>query len=329
MAAPGFWNNQDRAQETVGRLKSVKAIVGPMTELASAGEDLGALIEMGAEDESVEPEVRAEITRLEKDLDALELKSLLNGPHDSSGAILTIHARDGGTDANDWAEIMLRMYTFWASKNDYEVVLFDKNPNSEAGINSASIAIRGPMAYGYLKGEQGLHRLVRISPFNSDGKRQTSFAAVDVTPEISDAIEIDIEEKDVRIDTYRAQGAGGQHVNKTDSAVRLTHIPTGVVAACQSQRSQHKNRDQAWKMLRAALARVEEDKREAENAAEYQNKARVGFGSQIRNYFMHPDQRVKDARTGHSMGDIHKVLDGELQGFLDAYLNWSAKKSDK
>ena len=326
MAAENFWDSQERAQETVQRLKSVKSIVTPMTELIGSGEDLEALFEMAEEDDSIEAEVRGEIKQLETRLDELELKSLLNGPHDGGGAILTIPARDGGTDANDWAEILLRMYSQWASKNDFEVVLFDKNDNSEAGINSASIAVRGPLAYGYLKGETGLHRLVRISPFNSEGKRQTSFAAIDVSPEISDSIEIDIAESDVRVDRYRAQGAGGQHVNTTDSAVRLTHVPTGVVVQCQSQRSQHKNRAQAWKMLRARLARLEEEKREAENADNYKNKARVGFGSQIRNYFMHPDQRVKDARTGFAMGDISKVLDGEIQGFLDAYLNWRAKK---
>jgi peptide chain release factor 2 len=325
MAATNFWDNQETAQETVGRLKSVKSIVGPMTELSSTGEDILALLEMAEEDESIESEVRQELKSLEKRLDKLELKALLNGPYDDSGALLTIHARDGGTDANDWAEMMLRMYTSWAQKNDYSVALLDRNDNDEAGINSASIAIRGPMAYGYLKSETGLHRLVRISPFNSDGKRQTSFAAVDVAPEVSDSVEIDIEEKDVRVDTYRASGAGGQHVNKTDSAIRLTHVPTGAVVQCQSQRSQHKNRAQAWKMLRAQMARVQEEKREAEEAVKYQNKSRVGFGSQIRNYFQHPDQRVKDTRTGFSMGDFHKVLDGEIQGFLDSLLNWRAK----
>ena len=325
MASANFWDNQESAQETVGRLKSVKAVVGPMAELIALGGDLDALIELADEDESIESEIRQEIESLEKRLESLELKSLLNGPYDDSGAILTIHARDGGTDANDWAEMMLWMYMSWAQKNDYQVVLFDRNDNDEAGINSASIAIRGPMAYGYLKSETGLHRLVRISPFNSEGKRQTSFAAVDVSPEISDNVDIDIDEKDVRVDTYRASGAGGQHVNKTDSAIRLTHLPTGAVVQCQSQRSQHKNRAQAWKMLRAQLARVEDEKREAKEAAKYQNKSRVGFGSQIRNYFQHPDQRVKDTRTGYSMGDFHKVLDGEIQGFLDALLNWRAK----
>ena len=325
MAAPDFWDNQETAQETVSELKSVKAIVSPMIELIESGEDLSALVEMCQEDDSIEGEVRKELASLEQQVEQLELKSLLNGPYDNSGAILTIHARDGGTDANDWAEMMLRMYLQWAGKYEYEAEMLDRDDNDEAGINSASIAIRGPMAYGYLKSETGLHRLVRISPFNSEGKRQTSFAAVDVTPEISDSVEIDIEKSDVREDTYRASGAGGQHVNKTDSAIRLTHLPTGTVVQCQSQRSQHKNRAQAWKMLRAQLARVEEEKREAEEAEKYQNKARVGFGSQIRNYFLHPDQRVKDTRTGFSMGDFNKVLDGEIQGFLDALLTWRAK----
>ena len=325
MSAPGFWDNQDVAQETVASLKSLKSIVTPMNEMVASVEDLSVLFEMGEEDPSIESEVASEIKNLEELLDDLELKSLLNGPHDACAAIMTINARDGGTDANDWAEMLLRMYTQWATKFEYEVALLDRNDNDEAGINSATISIRGPMAYGYLKGESGMHRLVRISPFNADGKRQTSFAAVDVSPEISDSVDIEIAEKDVKTDTYRASGAGGQHVNKTDSAVRLTHMPTGIVVQCQSQRSQHKNRAQAWKMLRAQLARLEEEKREAEDAAKYQDKARVGFGSQIRNYFMHPDQRVKDARTGFLMGDFNKVLDGEIQGFLDSFLKWRVK----
>ena len=325
MAKTDFWDDTEKAQETVGRLKAVKSVTTPLMELSSSGEDLSALIEMAEEDESIEDEIRAEIQSLEKQLDSLELKALLNGPHDSCDAILTIYARDGGTDANDWAEMMLRMYTLWAQKQDYKIELLEKSDNSEAGINSAAIAIRGPMAYGYLKAESGTHRLVRISPFNSEGKRQTSFAAVDVTPEIADSIDIEIDEKDVITETYKASGAGGQHVNKTDSAVRLKHTPSGAVVQCQSQRSQHKNRAQAWKMLRAKLAQIEDEKREAEEASKYQNKQRVGFGSQIRNYFLHPDQRVKDARTGFSMGDFGKVLDGEIQGFLDAYLNWLAK----
>lgn len=322
MAAVGFWDNQETAQEVVGALKSLKSIMTPLERLIEDASDLEAILEMAREDESVEGEVAREVQRLDEQLEELELKALLNGAHDSAGAILSINARDGGTDANDWAEMMLRMYTLWAQKNDYSLSLLDRNDNEEAGLNSCSIAVRGPMAYGYLKGESGMHRLVRISPFNADGKRQTSFAAVDVTPEISDAMEIEVRDADVEMQTYRAQGAGGQHVNKTDSAVRLIHKPSGVVVQCQNERSQHKNRATALKMLRAKLVQIEEDKREAEEAEKYKNKARVGFGSQIRNYFLHPDQRVKDARTGFTTGKFHEVLDGNLQGFLDAFLRW-------
>lgn len=327
MSAEGFWDKRETAQTTMARLKSLKMIVTPLAELVAASDDLQALMEMAEEDNSIDGEIEAQIRLIEQQLEDLELKALLNGPHDAHDAILTLYARDGGTDANDWAEMMLRMYINWANANDYEVELIDRSDNDEAGINNATIVIRGPMAYGYLKGETGMHRLVRISPFNSEGKRQTSFAAVDVSPEIPESEEIKIADKDVREDTFRAQGAGGQHVNKTDSAIRLTHLPTGIVVQCQNQRSQHKNRDQAWKMLQAKLAQLEEDKRMEEEAAKYQSKARVGFGSQIRNYFLHPDQRVKDARSGFSMGDFHKVLDGEIQGFLDAHLNWLAKES--
>lgn len=322
MAAPGFWDNQERAQQKVGQLKSLKATLKPLEEAVSASEDLAAMVEMAEEDEGFAAELPGELARVEQLVEQLELKSLLSGAHDDAGAILSINARDGGTDANDWADMLLRMYGQWAQKNDYEVELLDRNENEEAGINSATIAVRGSMAYGYLKGETGMHRLVRISPFNAEGKRQTSFAAVDVTPEITDETEIEIDQADVREDTYRASGAGGQHVNKTSSAVRLTHNPTGIVVQCQNERSQHKNRATAWKMLRAQLVRREDEKREAEQAAKYQNKARVGFGSQIRNYFLHPDQRVKDARTGHLVGNFHAVLDGEIQTFLDSYLRW-------
>jgi peptide chain release factor 2 len=284
------------------------------------------MIELAEEDDSIAGEVRSEVDRLEEKVEELELKSLLNGPHDASGALLTIHARDGGTDANDWADMLLRMYTHWAQKNDYGIELLDRDDNEQAGINTATLAVRGPMAYGYLKGETGIHRLVRISPFNAEGKRQTSFAAVDVSPEIADDIKIEIDEEDVRTDTYRASGAGGQHVNKTSSAVRLTHLPTGVVVACQNERSQHKNKATAWKMLRAKLMQIEEEKREAALAAKHESKARVGFGSQIRNYFLHPDQRVKDARTGHYVGSFNSVMDGNIQEFLDSYLRWRVGK---
>jgi len=326
MASPGFWDNQERAQGVVGQLKSLKSILGPLDELVRTVGDLDSLLEMADEDPALADEVTAEIERAELCLEDLELRALLNGPHDERGAILTINARDGGTDAADWAEMLLRMYLQWAQKNEYNVALLDRNDNEEAGISSATVAIRGPMAYGFLKGETGMHRLVRISPFNAEGKRQTSFAAIDVSPEVSDDLDIEIADKDVREDVFRASGAGGQHVNKTSSAIRLTHMPSGIVVQCQNERSQHKNRATAWKMLRARLARVEEEKREAEQAAKYQKQARVGFGSQIRNYFLHPDQRVKDSRTGYSVGNFHSVLDGNLQGFLDSYLRWRVQR---
>lgn len=328
MSAPGFWDNQERANATVVQLKSLKAILKPLTDTLESAGDLSALIEMAEEDPALEDEVRDEVARLESVLDDLELKSLLSGPNDSAGAIVSIHARDGGTDANDWADMLLRMYSQWAQKNGYTAEILDRQPDEVAGIQSASLAIRGAMAYGYLKGETGMHRLVRISPFNAEGKRQTSFAAIDVSPEISDDIEIEIDKNDVREDTFRASGAGGQHVNKTSSAIRLTHEPTGIAVQCQNERSQHKNRATAWKMLRARMARLEEEKREAEEAEKYKNKARVGFGSQIRNYFLHPDQRVKDARTGVIVGNFNSVLDGNIQPFLDSYLRWRVGQDD-
>jgi peptide chain release factor 2 len=220
------------------------------------------------------------------------------------------------------------MYIMWADKNGYTTEVLDRQDNDEAGITSASIAVRGPMAYGYLKGETGIHRLVRISPFNADGKRQTSFAAVDVSPEPTEKDEKDIEirDEDLRVDVYRASGAGGQHVNKTSSAVRMVHLPTNIVVTCQNERSQHKNRAMAMKMLRARLVQLEEEKREVEQLAKFHAQARVGFGAQIRSYFLHPDQRVKDERTEYKETNFHKVLDGGVQGFLDAYLRWRVGK---
>lgn len=282
-------------------------------------------MEMAAEDEGMAAEVPSELDRLEKMTDDLETKSLLSGPMDPSSALLTINARDGGTDANDWAEMLLRMYLNWAKAHDYDTEILDRQDNEEAGINSATIAVRGAMAYGYLKGEAGIHRLVRISPFNAEGKRQTSFAAVDVSPEVSDEIEIEMRDSDLEEKAVRSSGPGGQHVNKTSSAIQLRHIPTGILICCQAERSQHKNRAMALKMLRARLARIEEEKREAEEAAKYTQKPKVGFGSQIRSYFLHPDQRVKDSRTGFYMGSFHSVLDGNIQGFLDAYLRYRVK----
>ena len=324
MAAPDFWNNQERAQGVVEERKSLTAIVTPLDSAVKSSDDLAAMIEMAAEDDSFAAEVPTEVQRLEEVVEKLKLKALLNGRHDALGAILSINARDGGTDANDWAEMLLRMYTQWAQKNGYSIELLERQDSEQAGISHAAVAVRGPMAYGYLRGETGMHRLVRISPFNAEGKRQTSFAAIDVSPEVPDSVAIEIDPEEVREDVFRASGAGGQHVNKTSSAIRLTHLPTNIVVQCQSERSQHKNRATAWKMLRARIARAEEEKREAAEAVKYQQQAKVGFGSQIRNYFLHPDQRVKDARTKYQQGNFHNVLDGDIQGFLDAVLRWRA-----
>ena len=326
MAAPDFWNNQEKARDVVGQLKALKAVLKPLEEVVKAADNLAALVEMAREDDDFAAEVPDETQRLEQSVEELETKALLSGPLDANPALLTINARDGGTDANDWAEMLLRMYLNWAKDHDYETELLDRQDNEEAGINSAVVAVRGPMAYGYLKGESGIHRLVRISPFNAEGKRQTSFAAVDVAPEVSDQADIEIRDDDLEEQVFRSSGPGGQHVNKTSSAVRLIHHPSGIVVACQSERSQHKNRATAMKMLRARLARVEEEKREAEQAAKYNQMPKVGFGSQIRSYFLHPEQRIKDARTGHSETSFHNVLDGHIQDFLDAYLRFRAGK---
>jgi len=309
MASPDFWTNQEKAQEVVAELKGLKTILKPLDELVKGADDLGAMIEMADQDEGLAAEVPEQVAALEKALDALEIKALLSGPMDANGAILSINARDGGTDANDWAEMLLRMYANWAKDHDYAVEILDRQENEEAGIQSAAIAVRGFMAYGMLKGESGIHRLVRISPFNAEGKRQ-----------------IDLREDDLVEQVYRSSGPGGQHVNKTSSAVRLTHLPTGIVVACQSERSQHQNRALALKMLRARLARLEEEKREAEQAAKYNQMPKTGFGSQIRSYFLHPEQRVKDARTGYMDTSFHNVLDGNIQGFLDAYLRWRVRQ---
>jgi len=328
MSQGGFWDDNAKAQATVAELKAVNSILKPLEEALAASADLEALEELAREDLTLEADLAVEADRLEKLVDALELSSLLSGTHDGADAIVSINARDGGTDANDWADMLLRMYSAWAAKRDFAIELLDRQDDAVAGIQSATVAIRGPWAYGYLKGETGIHRLVRISPFNAEGKRQTSFAAVDVSPEIADDdADVEIRDEDIREDVFRASGAGGQHVNKTSSAIRLTHFPTGIVVQCQSERSQHKNRATAIKMLRARIARLEEEKREAEQLARYKQQPKTGFGSQIRNYFLHPDQRVKDQRTGHYVGNFQSVLDGNLDGFLDAYLRWKASGS--
>ena len=257
MEMPTVWDDPERAQALGKERSDLDLIVRTIDNLTTGLSDAESLLEMAVEEDDADTvtEIESDLSTLDAELEKLEFRRMFSGEMDPNNAYLEIQAGSGGTEAQDWAEMMLRMYISWAQKNDYTVDLLDRSDNDEAGINNASIAIRGPMAYGYLKSESGLHRLVRISPFNSEGKRQTSFAAVDVTPEVSDSAEIDIDEKDVRVDTFRASGAGGQHVNKTDSAVRLRHLPTGIVVECQNERSQHKNRATAWKMLRAQMAR--------------------------------------------------------------------------
>ncbi len=327
MAAPNFWNDQDKAQGLVGELRRINGTIKPIEELSQAAEDLAVLMEFAEEDKSSEGELALTIEKLGPEVDAVELKAIMSQPEDSGNAYLKVQAGEGGTDASDWAEMLLRMYLRWAEIQGYQVELLERSDAEEAGIRSATIAVRGDYAYGYLKGETGKHRLIRISPFDAAGRRQTSFAAVDVTPELDDDFDIEInweDKKVIREDTYRAGGAGGQHVNKTDSAIRLTYLPTGDVVQCQNERSQHKNRATARKMMIAKLYQAEVEKREAEIAARHGQKTKIGFGGETaRHYVLHPDQYVKDTRSGHKTGNPTAVLNGDLEPFIEAHLKWS------
>lgn len=324
MAAPGFWDHQESARAQVDRLKQLNSTLKPLEELVASGEDLEVLVELATE-EGVDEDLATEAGAIRPRLEQLELRAMMSDPYDSSNAYVQIQAGEGGTDSSDWAQMLLRMYSRWAEGRGFEYELLDMSESEEAGIRNATIAIRGGYAYGYLRGETGNHRLIRISPFDAAGRRHTSFAAVDITPEINETVQVEINfESDVREDTYRASGAGGQHVNKTDSAIRLTHLATSVVVQCQSQRSQHKNRAQARKMLTAKLHQIEQEKRKAELAARRGQKSKIGFGGQtVRNYVLHPEQYVKDARTALKVGNPQPVLDGGLDPFIEAYLRWS------
>jgi peptide chain release factor 2 len=322
MAVPGFWDRPDEARTVIAEANQLKGWVEPWNRLSTKGQELEELAQLIAEEpdgEMVEDWAR-ELKELEASLEALELKTMLQGEEDHRDALITIHPGAGGTESQDWAEMLTRMYTRWAERHGFDVSVLDLQPGEEAGIKSASIEVRGQSAYGFLKAEKGVHRLVRISPFDSQARRHTSFASVFVYPVVEDDIEIDIDEKDLRIDTYRSSGAGGQHVNKTDSAVRITHMPTNIVVSCQQERSQHKNRATAMKMLRAALYQHELEKREVERQKVEATKTDIAWGNQIRSYVFQPYTMVNDHRTELKDPDVYSVMDGELDPFIEAYL---------
>jgi peptide chain release factor 2 len=321
MTQPGFWDNQELAQGLVQEKKKFGAVVSPLERVASLIDDGDVLVELGEEDaDGVEADLCALTKQIDEILAKLEFQLMLGGEHDAGNAIMKLAPGAGGIDAADWAEMLLRMYAKWGDSRDFEVIQEDYQAGEESGIRSATLFFKGPYAYGNLKAEQGVHRLVRISPFDGNARRQTSFASVEILPELDDNIEIEIEDKDIRIDTYRASGAGGQHVNKTDSAVRITHLPTGEVVQCQNERSQHKNKASAMKALRGKLYQLEQAKRDDELAKFYGDRGSITWGNQIRSYVMHPYQMVKDLRTNVETSDIDRVLNGDLDKFIEAYL---------
>jgi peptide chain release factor 2 len=321
-AMPAFWEDQTAAQKTLREKGALERTVRDWRELAQRRDDVATLIELAEEmaDQETADEAIESLKALEAAVRALEVRRLLSEPEDVNDAIVEINAGAGGTDACDWADMLTRMYQRWAEGRGFKVELLERQPAEEAGIRSSAMAIRGPYAYGHLKAESGVHRLVRISPFDANARRQTAFAAVAAYADIDDDIEIDINPADIEMQTMRASGAGGQHVNTTDSAVRLIHHPTGTVVLCRAERSQHKNREKAMKMLRAKLYQLELDKRSEAAAEVNAKKKRIDFGSQIRSYVMQPYQQVKDLRTGFSVGQISRVLDGELDEFMEAWL---------
>ncbi len=321
-AHPQFWDSPDEAQKTLKILNDKRERLNAWREHFQQLEDMTLMLEMAMEanDQNELANLEKESRRLEKSVQALELKGLLSDPADAKNAILTIHPGAGGTESQDWAQMLMRMYLRWAELNGFKTEILDQLPGEEAGIKSVTIEVRGPYAYGYLKAENGVHRLVRVSPFDSNGRRHTSFASVFALPEIDEDFEIEINPNDLRIDTYRASGAGGQHVNRTDSAVRITHLPTNIVVTCQSERSQHKNKANAMKILKARLYQKKLEEERAKRQKLEDSKTEIGWGNQIRSYVFHPYQMVKDHRTGHETGDTRRVMDGEIDDFIYAYL---------
>lgn len=325
MAAPDFWSDQEKAQDLLQERASLMEWIEAIDGEEKRIEEVRVMIQLGEEedDPSFLKEAEHSIRNEETAVDVLELRILLSKESDRNNAIVSIHSGAGGTESQDWAEMLLRMYTRWLEKKGFNVKVVDMLAGQEAGIKSVSFMAIGPYAYGYLKGETGVHRLVRISPFDASGRRHTSFASVFVYPEVDDTIEIEIDEKDLRIDTFRSSGAGGQHVNVTDSAVRITHLPTNIVVQCQNERSQHQNKDMAMKILRSRLyeLKIEEQQKEMEQI--HSEKKEIAWGSQIRSYVFQPYQLIKDHRTGIEKGNVNAVMDGEIDSFIEAYLRWS------
>lgn len=324
MEASDFWNNPEVSQNKMKELKSLKDDVATYRELETAYEDIETMIEMGYEenDEALIPEIQEMLDHFVATYEAIHMKTLLSGEYDRDNAILSLHAGAGGTESCDWAAMLYRMFTRWAEKKGFQVEVLDSLDGDEAGIKSITFEVNGPNAYGYLKSEKGVHRLVRISPFNANGKRQTSFVSCDVMPDIEEDIDIEINEDDLRIDTYRSSGAGGQHINKTSSAIRITHLPTGIVVQCQNERSQHMNKDKAMQMLKAKLYLLKQEENAKKAAGIRGEVTEIGWGNQIRSYVMQPYTMVKDRRTGVESGNVDAVLDGDLDPFINGYLKW-------
>jgi peptide chain release factor 2 len=329
MAEPGFWDNPEEARKVTTRVDQLKKLLGRYQELQDSIEDALIMVELGRDekDRQVREELERDLEELERRIDQLELELLLTGEYDEHDAILTLHPGAGGTESQDWASMLLRMYLRWAEQKSYDTKVLDILEGEEAGIKSATILVKGEDAYGFLRGEKGIHRLVRISPFDASGRRHTSFASVEVMPDIEDNTdEVEIRSEDIRVDTYRASGAGGQHVNKTSSAVRITHKPTDIVVTCQNERSQHSNRATAMKILRAKLLELQEQQREEELAEIRGEQREIAWGNQIRSYVFHPYSMVKDHRTGVEVGDVDSVMDGQLDDFIYGYREHQANE---
>ncbi|MBI3087866.1 MAG: peptide chain release factor 2 [Candidatus Omnitrophica bacterium] len=327
MGAGEFWNDQAKAQQTVQLLKSLKAQQAPIESFQLLLHDVTELLPLvEAHDAASLDHLAADLATLEQQVEQLEIQRLLGGERDDKDAILFIHSGAGGTESCDWAQMLLRMYRRWAEEKGYATEVIDVLPGEEAGVKTATMIVKGPYAYGYLKAEEGVHRLVRISPFDANKRRHTSFASVDITPEVDEEVEIDVKDADLRIDVYRSSGKGGQSVNTTDSAVRITHLPTGLVVQCQDERSQLQNKTKALRVLKSRLYQLEVKKREAELEKEYQAKQKIEWGSQIRSYVLHPYTMVKDHRTEHETGNAQGVLDGKLDPFIEAYLKWKTRQ---